>query len=66
MVDERAGYFFRNSSGSIPCLAKYCPEGPFRHISRMIRNGGVSVCILIEPDFVTPGGLPVKNKSKFL
>ena len=39
-------------------------ESTLRHITRVIGDCGISVRLLIIPDFVTTGSLPVKNKAK--
>jgi len=44
-------------------LFQYCSEGSFRHIAWMIRNGCVSFCFRIAPNFMAPGCLAQKLKS---
>ena len=42
------------------------PKCAFRHITRMIWNGGVSVGLCVVPDLVTTSGLTVEVKAKLL
>ena len=39
-------------------------QRPFRHVPGMVGNSRVTTGSLTVPDFMTPGGLPVKRKSK--
>jgi hypothetical protein len=42
------------------------PERAFGHVAGMIGYRGVSVGLLIVPDFMTTGGLAVKGETKYL
>lgn len=51
---------------SISGLFEDGPESALRHIAGMVGNSGVSVRLLVVPDFVAAGGLPVKGKAERL
>jgi hypothetical protein len=38
----------------------------FRHVARVVGNGGVAVACRVEPDFVAAGGLAVEGKAECL
>lgn len=48
------------------CLLENGSERTFRYIAGMIGYRGVSVGLLIVPDFMTTGGLTVKGETKCL
>ena len=45
-------------------MAKNSPKCAFRHVARMVGDGGVAAVSFIVPDFVASGGLAIENKSK--
>jgi hypothetical protein len=40
------------------------PKSAFRHVAGVVGYRGVSVGLLIVPDFMTTGGLTVKSETK--
>ena len=47
-------------------LAQNSTQRPLGDVPGVVGNGSESLCGRIEPDFMTPCGLPVKGKPMFL
>ena len=48
------------------CLSENGSQRPFRHITRVVGNGGIPASGGIVPDFMAAGGLPLEYESKSL
>jgi hypothetical protein len=47
-------------------LFKDRPESAFRHIAGMVGDGGISISLVVVPDFMAASGLTVKGKAECL
>lgn len=45
-------------------LPENCVQRPFRHVARVVRDGGVPLGDRVKPDLMRPGGLAVELKSQ--
>ena len=57
---------FQKIIGIDTCLFEYCSKGTFGNVARMIGKSCIAICLLVIPDFMASGCLPIKAKTERL